>query len=435
MKTACVLLYGLTIAISAQWQQLALEGTEVTAMHIGSKLVVGTNGRGIYWYDDSTALLSPIYSLGVDTFELFMRRIHSIYNDNEWMVFAGSDSGLYSYMPSSFNPHWTRIIDIPEEQVMAVIKRDDMFLVATQREIYRSDSGGSTFQPLNADSALPAAQSLPTFTSLAAGASNLSEILAGSMFNGSFSSWFGVLRSLDRGTTWLIHNEGLVPPVNNVYALCFFRQIFSDINGAFACGTASGVYWYPTVIENWQPLKPGVLDSRQVNDLFVSTYSNSDIPELFACTDSGAYLLSAFPQGSFDDATWRWLNYKGKTYCAQAYSQSGAYVGSWFVGTQDGLYKYSREPVLIQKIKNDDINGMPAIDIHTTRGKITIRCNTDRERLGQITLLDVRGRAVKMFRPAENMNVIISLDGLVRGVYFLHIYSEKNHYINKIFLR
>lgn len=408
--------------LQADWKQIGLEGIEVTAIDVGWQVSIGTNGQGVYWYNDTNDLLFPLKSVLLDSFELYIRTVHSIYSyRGDYIIFAGSDSGLISYVPSSSVPQWTRITDIPSEPVTAITGYGDTLFATTQREVYRSEDAGQTWKALNADSVLPSGQNVPDFTSLAVNTINPAQVFAGSKFFGAWSSWMGVLQSSDMGETWQIHNEGLVSPVMEVLSLCFFNNGIGINTDIYACGTDDGVYYYTPLLSGWQELKPGLLDTKKIYDLHVTTYSNSDIPELFACSDIGAYLLSGYPQTSFENAEWKWLDFTKKTFCASSRPQTGNYVKFWYVGTEDGLYKYFRDEADIHENNSYSNAKTPGIDIRSDNYNIIINSISENNTINRISLLDSKGRVLHSERFGGEHTVSFSKEGIIHGTYILSI--------------
>ncbi len=408
--------------LQADWKQIGLEGIEVTAIDVGYQVSIGTNGQGVYWYNDTNDLLFPLQSVLLDSFELYIRTVHSIYSyRGDYIIFAGSDSGLISYVPSSSVPQWTRNTDIPSEPVTAITGHGDTLFAATQGEVYRSEDAGQTWKELNADSVLPSGQDVPDFTSLAVNTINPAQVFAGSKFFGPWSSWIGVLQSSDMGETWQIHNEGLVPPAMEVLSLCFFNNGIGINTDIYACGTDKGVYYYTPLLSGWQELKPGLLDTKKIYDLHVTTYSNSDIPELFACSDIGAYLLSGYPQTSFENAEWKWLDFTKKTFCASSRPQTGNYVKFWYVGTEDGLYKYFRDEAGIQQKDGQSSARLSGITVNSVNNNIIISCISKNSTINKISLFDSRGRVVLSERFRGEPAISLSKEGIIQGTYILSI--------------
>lgn len=431
--------------IGGEWERVALEGIEVTAIDIKTsnnftEIIVGTNGEGIYKYDDQNSTITPFYTSYLDSFELFMRNINSVYIGLN--CFTGTDSGLYYYFISDCltcdydydSSGWERIYDIPAEPVTAITGRDDTIFAATRGEIYRSSNGGYQWEALNADSALPEMQRIPYFTSLTLNEYGKMSIYAGSMSIISISPWSGVLISLNMGETWAVHNGGLIPPAISVYSLCFYKEIFSDTIGYYACGTDKGVFTYRPMALSWTRLKPGILDSHKVNDLFVTTYSNSDIPELFACTDSGAYLLSGFPDTPFDQAKWLFLKFNRKTFCASALPHTGNYVKYWFVGTDDGLYKYHREEVSIKEENNYVKCYKKDATVTVCNNRINIRVKSELRDAITVYLVDSRGRIIKKIQSPTSHSIHTDTKGLSRGIYIVDVKLDEKSFTQKISL-
>ncbi len=419
--------------IGGKWERVALEGIEVTAVDIiisdnTTEIIVGTRGEGIYRYDTLNSTVTPFYTAYLDSFELFIRNVNTVYIDYiEGLVnyYVGTDSGLCYYFFADDSSHWRTIADIPSQPVTAITGRNDTLFASTLPEIYRSYTGVAKWEPLNADSILKETGPpwLPTFTSLALNDYGELIVYASSMFTLAEPSWAGVLVSQKPGDVWLPFNGGLTA---SPHSLCFYRTNFSDALGNYACGTDRGVFTHKPMALSWVRLKPGILDSHRVNDLHVTTYSNSDIPEIFACTDTGAYLLSDFPQGSFDNAEWQWLDFDKKTLCAHAIPQNGNCVKFWFVGTEDGLYKYYRDDTDIQKKSVSESMEIPGVYVIDHYNGIRI---SRVEKVGgtmNVSLLDSRGRVAAKKSAVGESAIYLSKENISPGIYYLHIGESGN---------
>jgi len=70
--------------------------------------------------------------------------------------------------------------------------------------------------------------------------------------------------------------------------------------------------------------------------LYVTTYSKSTIPMLFASTDSGIFISS--PQ--IQSGTWRWT-LKKRAYGVTSFTTGDPKV--WFAAVEDGVYQYNED--------------------------------------------------------------------------------------------
>ena len=443
-----ILLSLAVMSFGVEWQQIGLAGKEVTALDIDmngphAMVYIGTAKEGVYEYNETNGTMGPFYTGYLDTFELFIRNVNTIYR-KELDFYVGTDSGFCCYFFMDDSSHWGKSISHP---VTAIQGNNDTLFAATKWKVYRKTPDSNSWKILNTDSALAGGMFVPCFTSLAVSIHPNTSVYAGSMSQISIEPWSGILMSSNLGDTWTVHNSGLIPPVISVHSLCFYRKNVTDKNGSFACGTNKGVYWHTATMKSWEPLQSGVLDSLKINNLHVTTYSNSDIPEIFACTDSGAYLLSAYPQSSFDDAEWHCLGFDKKTFCSAAIPQTGNYVKYWYVGTEDGLYKCYRDEAAIEKeddkYETEHISNITdLVRLIRTNSKVYVTLPEVGNIPVSITIVSPNGKTVRFLQHTihtkgnnaavwdlndENGNCIPA------GIYLIHI-TMQGHYIIKPFV-
>ncbi|MCP4711383.1 MAG: T9SS type A sorting domain-containing protein, partial [Planctomycetes bacterium] len=352
----------------------------------------------------------------------------------ENILFAGSDSGLYTYDPLIDSSKWTKIEEIPQNVVTSLLGdfQGEMF-ATTGREVYRSSYGGEQWKALNADSALPAMQFYPHFTCIATNTVlSKTHVYCGSYLTGIEESFSGVIQSNNLGDTWRVHNEGIVSPTLSVFSLCFFRNKSDDPLGLFAAGTDRGIFTHTESETSWSRLKPGIIDSQKINDMCVTKYSTSGTPEIFACTDSGAYLLTAYPDSNFSNAKWAFMNYTGKTLCAHSHLfMSMDLTNYWYVGTEDGLYKCHRDETPIEKNTTVVKSKKPQIIVKFINNTISIH-HLQTNHKPNIKLLDSKGKLSKDAAHVTNSRSIINMENLGNGVYFLHFTHDNKSIVKKI---
>jgi len=424
-----------SVMIFAKWEKLGLEGIQVTAIDMGEMNnsgapIIGTNGKGIYL---SGSKIMPFYTGWLDTFELFVRTVYSVHYYSGFGAaspyFTGTDSGLchYFYMDrdSSF---WGKISEPSIESVKAIISDKDTLFIAIPHEIYKLKVWGIG-EALNIASFLPTGQKTPFFTSLAIGGLDNKTICAGSMLDSLVSAWTGVIVSEDNGKTWQVRNNGLIPPVISVYCLSFCQKSFNDTNTFFLCGTDKGIFYNTTGTNSWARFKPGVIDNREIRDLHVSYFSNSSVAEVFVCTDSGAYLLSGYPNNTIDQAEWQWLGLNKKMNCACSFVYDAKF---WLVGTDDGLYKYSRENIGIKEKSGCHPRMKHDIKLSMLAEKIIVYMNSPGLRKTRLGLFDSKGRSILKNIDFSGALAEVNTNQLPEGVYYIHLQSDDHSSLHRI---
>ncbi len=422
------------IAVStAEWKRIGLEGMEVTAIDAGyisddSMIVAGTNGEGIFGCYTNKSTAMPLYSFPLDTFESYIRTIYSVcLPENKEIVFAGSETGLYYYELLSNSAAWIKINEIPDLPVTSITQVDDTLFASTTQKIYRSNEGKEKWEALNTGSFLPEGQQLPSFTSLTVDMYNRQHIYAGSEFNGSFSSWYGVLASLDMGDNWAAMNEGLPNEMISVYTINIYRQRW-DSPVSYICGTEEGIYFRGETDTSWSSFDPAGINKYKINDLHVTFYSKSTISEIFACTDSGVYLLSERLTGSSD---WQ-LSLEKKAFCTKSYTINDPL--EWFAGASDGLYKFVKEEMpIFYNWEIVEISRSP-ISIIYDQHKIIIYNNLNYDNKAQFYLFDSIGKVVRRIKTDTGNSVAFKTEGMTHGIYFLQVKTDENYYTRKIII-
>ncbi len=411
--TSCFVIY-------AKWELVGLKGVPVTTIDTdpslsAPKAFIGTAGKGIYRYEFAMDTLFPFYSSNTDSFELYMRDVKASSFD-KGVYYVGTDSGLCLYSMGGTNKWiWHKMNGIPQEPVYAIAGANrSLFFVATKEKIYKSSMSSIDWRPVPVSDALPSYQSVPFFDALHIHQHNGTNLYAGSHVTSSWSSWFGAVSSSDEGNSWTENNQSLVPPVNAVYSYASYN----DTNCFFFAGTDKGVFRQIVGLSRWERYKPGPLDGQQVNDLHLSNYGTLRNTELFACTKNGAYLLSAYPEGSMDDAQWRDLALGKKSNCAYAfpYFSSHSY---WLVGTDDGLYKYTRD---ISFVKNPNNKKLATTIVVQQQKNIFFLKNID-NKVVTLCVYNLQGRLIKQHNN-KGTKAILDLSQLSQGMYLVGLLAK-----------
>ncbi len=424
-STIIVILFLVIAGYSDGWEKIGLEGKEITALGSPSWgfVMVGTK-NGVFRYDEAADSVTPFYSAFSDTFESYIQNVNCIFTQQK-NYYIGTNSGLCVYDSTADTVCWKKITAIPSLPVTAITGTRNTLYISTTREVYRRD-GTAPWAALNVDTILPPTTSLPTFTSLALNTMNETRVYAGSKFVPSFSSWSGVVQSENGGEDWEILNSGLVPPARDIFTLCCFQAGYGDTVNRCVCGTDKGVYWYIDSLSAWQPSKAGVLDTTKVFDISVAYVTESDNPVMFASTEHGAFLLPSFPGEEFQNEKWQDLNFNKKVLCATAKALPGQYIEYYYVGAEDGLYRYNPNTASIHHTPKGDnpVSASPVVSVTATR--IVINAAG----LQKAHLCNFRGVRIPVVVTKNGRQSIISRQGIANGVYILN--AKTSHGIVRI---
>jgi hypothetical protein len=331
----------LSVNSFAKWEIYGLKGKEITSLATGNyfgdtMLLAGTESEGVYVQYKRTDAFRLLARAGVDTVVPAIHSIRSLFMQASPSIpalYAGSDSGLYSYrFTSGLLPQWYKANGIPTEPVMSITGRNDTLFAATRSEIYKSGTGLAAWQPCSTRNFLPAMQRMSAFSSL----SIFKGINAGSTMSGAMSSWWGVLNSQTWGKSWediSIFPGQLEPGITSVFSLVSYAPDFSKPQ-RLAAGTTTGVFWVDDFdTGSWHASNPQ-LKTAPARNLYVSYHSRSTIADIFASTDSGVCILSALVKNG------EWvLSYQGKANAV--ISLTSMDPKEWFAATSDGIYKFT----------------------------------------------------------------------------------------------
>jgi len=319
-------------AANAGWTRIGLEGTRVTAITSGkvwsdTLLFAGTDS-GVY-SKAKNGSFNPMTSPGSTAMPAGLKHAHSLCMASaQAQLFAGTDSGLYSYhFTSGIPPAWFKISGI-YGSVVAIAGLGDTIVAATQLVLYRSVDGGTVW----ASCTLSFNQNKhPVYTSIAF----FWGINAGSdEWLGSAMPWVGVANSMDFGHTWndISKLPGQALPLKPVYCLATYRAAWNTPLRLIA-GTSSGIQWVDDLdTGTWRPLE-SPLTIAPARDIYVTTYSKSNIAMLFASTDSGIFTSAPKTQSS----QWQ-QTLKKHAYGVTSFVTSDP--SEWFAAVEDGVYRY-----------------------------------------------------------------------------------------------
>jgi hypothetical protein len=327
----------LTTACPAAFVPIGLQGDTVSAIAAGrgfgaNLVIAGTPDHGVFArYDSSTFMnIGDPAQAGVTAGLRGVRCL--LYREDSLQLFAGTDSGLYDYhFTSGVPPAWRKVADIPSTAVTAIACQGDTLACATFREVYRR-AGASAWAACSVTTDLPPMERLPTLTSVAFWYQTLN---TGSMGNASQFTWEGVLQTNDGGKSWMdistLAGQGyrLAP----VYTLLSYSESWSAPL-RLAAGTADGIHFMVDVDTGvWRPLETQLRGAGIVRRLDLTTRTRSTLAELFACADSGAYMLSS----RSGQPSWQRIT-PLRSYGVCAWRQVDP--TEWYVATADGVYRF-----------------------------------------------------------------------------------------------
>jgi hypothetical protein len=369
-----ILLPGITMYLGAgiiatafcDWNRIGLAGIDVTAMTTGIDVwrnnrpivLVGTeygevcsvSGSG-----DSIAKYPKISSGATDKPAGAIRAL--CMSDNGEVVFAGTDSGLYwANLNSAALPIWKKTEKIPSEPVTAITHNDSIYCAATITELYRSKSPFGEWMPCTVSNRLPSPASAPHFTSLASWW--YGGFAAGSCLAAGTNAFGGVLIGGTDARQW--NNMTCVVSQcvdSNVYSLTL-----GDSGKLFA-GTSRGIFWASEFdTGTWYALSPQ-LTAAPVNHVCVTYDSSINAREIYASTDSGAYILSPRINAS------QWERFISlKVYSMVSLTPKNSRIV--YAATQTGLWKYNTTTgVHMRTTKKMPIFYTTVTDVYSVNGR------------------------------------------------------------------
>jgi hypothetical protein len=317
-------------AAYSDWTRIGLDGMKVTSITAGkvwtdTMLFAGTDS-GVYSKPKNGAS-KQWTSLGSgECMPAGLKHVRSLYLASQTQLFAGSDSGLFSQrFTSGLPPAWTKINGI-FGSVVAIAGMGDTLAAVSQLKIYRSVDGGTVWTACT----LAFNQNKhPVYTSLAF----FQGINAGSdEWFGSAMPWVGVAHSQDFGHTWadISNLPGQAQPLKAVYCLATYRAAWNTPLRLVA-STVSGIQWVDDIdTGTWHPLE-SQLTIAPARHLYVTTYTKSTIAMLFASTDSGVFI---------NDPTSgpRQRCLQKRAYGVTSFVNSDP--SEWFAAVEDGVYRY-----------------------------------------------------------------------------------------------
>jgi hypothetical protein len=337
----------LPILLNAEWTRQGLAGKEVTALvrvkpWTDTMLLAGTH-EGVWRKSSSDTGFTPLWDVSPSEPGASPHNIHSLcYVGNFPRLWAGDDSGLAVYtFTSGLPPVWRRIESIPVASVTDIKGSGDTLFCSTAFEVYRSFDAGVTWSACSTRTFLPLLGNMTSFTSLEL----FNGIVAGSKFLGAMNSWQGVMESLDYGTKWtdISNFPGQEKPLGQVFDLLAYAPRFSDRERLLAATDAGLRYFFKNDEDtgSWRAFEPD-LERVIPNALSVSYFSWSLVADIWAATDSGAYMLSYRTTGS-------WVRLSSqKTLCLIPNRLNDP--DRCYAGTDDGVWEYAATvPVIAPK--------------------------------------------------------------------------------------
>ena len=147
--------------------------------------------------------------------------------------------------------------------------------------------------------------------------------------------------------------------------------------------------------------------------------------------DTTANFTTDFLTGLMTDSTkssnWGWARPVGLTFDRKG----RMYIGSDAI-TQCILLVSPTTQMSSKEEKNHD-NDVPTMIVES--GELTIRLNMPSEKIHKLSLMDLRGSIIAKYEQQEIPSGLIQLQGLVQGMYFLHIVmNDGSHQASSIML-
>ncbi len=377
------------IFVSAEWSRIGLENIKVTSI-VGGRvfnspmLLAGTDSLGVYskMGDETFRLLTDF---GSTTIPDGLKNINALYLAKSIFLVAGSDSGLYVYtFTSGVPPRWTKI-DAIHQGIYAIAGVGDTIFAATRTDVYRSLDNQFNWEKCD----LSFLQSKhPVFTSLALW--NNSVNIGSDEWIGGSLPWVGVGNSLDFGLNWsdISNLGGSTPLKSTVYCMSTFSD-FWNLPKRLIAGTDSGIFYVEDIdTGTWHPIQPQ-LEETKTRNLYVTTTTEGAVPEIFASTDEGIFVLSR-------RTGLNWMcSLMKKTYQVTSYTK--AEPVKWFAGTEDGVYCLSFSSPI--QTNSPEISKIPIKKMNTPQTVVNVQGEIRNPFSSPIILYLPNGRKVAVVKP------------------------------------
>jgi hypothetical protein len=425
------------------WKQVGLAGEEITSLYLADKqvgwgrLYAGTAGHGVYIQQNDSLL--PLRGLLGGTEAMDSLTVNCLLApEGSSLVFAGTNHGLHVYNYAMGAPRWLPVTGIPETNVDAmVLTQDRRLFVSCGSQIYRThlDSftvlwNGVQWDTLTVWDILAPGYQSPRFRCLLADPYNDSTLYAGSIFDGSRSSWMGVVRSPDYGETWELWDQGLTGGTYgapDVFSLEAYKTFWNS-PVTYLAGTEDNVWLRGEKDTAWASWKSSGLESKQIRDVAATAYTKSSVARLYAATDSGVY---AYDYGT-NQIQWNMINSGLPAVAVNALAPNRIVeCDSLYAGTADGLYLYADWPVGV-RLGAGRIEKSPGVRFTALAdGEICVEFDGNRHLTADLSIRDLQG-TIRAIHDDIKTGRFILKHSLAGGVYIVRVEFDGKTFIKKV---
>lgn len=451
-----------------EWRRVGMADTVVTSiikinpsLETGDKYILGTKGEGVYMMvEGEIRKLSSSEDLeeslsGMDTADVSALA----YMDEN--IFAATKNGVWRYPLGDFATEDGITLDeliagsawiqcrLPDGEYADIEKlltgKTNYVFTCSGNRVYRGNLStteeGSEEQEMEWDTLpvtgpLPEGSKNPTFSTLAVFQNDY--IYAGSIGNLTTLSWSGIIVSEDLGESWRIWDED----ITGVSELSVFKDSYQSENPTYitavdpiTSGDTNTVFMKIGESGEWREQE--TLRNKSANSFYVTNTSESDMANLHAATDTGAYVYAQISIPEEDP--WQLMEDSPEMVNAlSANIEHDSDYDSLYAGSDKGLYLYTEfdDTTGIEEdagvSRNRDI--LNRVDIIAKGSGISVS-NLPPGKMRSIRLYDIKGSLIAEEKQVSvNTQRVVLKKDLNPGMYVLDIKAGKQSMRTKISL-